>query len=97
MKPYETHQMMQKLAAEAGFGDWYYKWGLGHGIGLDVHESPWLRVGYNEPIRSGMCFTVEPKIWKPGEFYVRCEDVVVVGEDRAKPLTQFHYEPIVLA
>ena len=96
MKPYETHQMMQALAEEAGFGDWYYKWGLGHGIGLDVHEWPWLRAGYNEPIRSGMCFTVEPKIWKPGEFYVRSEDVVLVGEERAESLTQFHYEPNIL-
>ena len=96
MKPYETHQMMQALAEEAGLGDWYYKWGLGHGIGLDVHEWPWLRAGYNEPIRSGMCFTVEPKIWKPGEFYVRSEDVVLVGEERAESLTQFHYEPNIL-
>lgn len=96
MKPYETQQMMQRLVTRAGFGDWYYKWGLGHGIGLDVHEWPWLRVGYDEPIRAGMCFTVEPKIWKPGEFYVRSEDVVVVGGERAESLTQFHYQPNML-
>ena len=97
MRPYETHQMMWGLTEEAGFDEWYYKWGLGHGIGLDVHESPWLREGYEEPIQAGMCFTIEPKIWKPGEFYVRSEDVVVVREDRAEPLTKFHYEPNILS
>ncbi len=45
------------------------------------------------PIRAGMCFTIEPKVWKPGAFYVRCEDVIGVGKDRGTPLTQFHYEP----
>ena len=79
-----------------GFGEHYMYLGLGHSIGLDVHESPWLRPGYDDPIRTNMCFTVEPKIWVPGVFYVRCEDVVVVGADRATPLTRFHYEPNII-
>ena len=79
-----------------GFGEHYMYLGLGHSIGLDVHESPWLRPGYDDPIRANMCFTVEPKIWVPGIFYVRCEDVVVVGADRATPLTRFHYEPNII-
>ncbi len=94
--PYQTQEFMVARTAAEGFGDYYYKWGLGHAIGLDVHEDPWLRVGFTEPIRAGMCFTVEPKIWKPGEFYVRCEDVVVVGKDRATPLTKYHYDPILI-
>ncbi len=84
-----------KVTAD-GFGEWYWYYGLGHAIGLEVHEWPWLREGYTEPVRAGMCFTIEPKVWKPGEFYVRCEDVVVVGRDGATPLTKFHYTPIVV-
>ena len=54
--PYQTQEFMVARTAAEGFGDYYYKWGLGHGIGLDVHEDPWLRVGFTEPIRAGMCF-----------------------------------------
>lgn len=79
-----------------GLGEWYWYLGLGHGIGLEVHEWPWLRPGFDEPIRAGMCFTLEPKVWKPGVFYVRCEDVVVVGKEGATPLTRFHYDPVVI-
>lgn len=85
----------QKVTAD-GFGEHYMVYGLGHAIGLEVHEEPWLRPGYDDPIRTGMCFTVEPKIWKPGVFYVRCEDVVLVGPDSGTPLTKFHYEPTII-
>lgn len=75
-----------------GFGEHYFYSGLGHAIGLEVHEEPWLRPPYNEPIRAGMCFTVEPKVWKPGVFYVRSEDVVLVEAARARPLTRSPYD-----
>jgi Xaa-Pro aminopeptidase len=75
----------------------YMYHGLGHSIGLEVHEEPWLRPPYDEPIKSNMCFTLEPKIWKPGVFYVRCEDVVVVGPGGARSLTHAPYEPAVVA
>ncbi len=82
--------------AAAGFGDYYLYEGLGHAIGLEVHEEPWLRPPYDEPIRTNMCFTLEPKVWKPGAFYVRCEDVVVVGPEGARSLTHAPYEPVVV-
>lgn len=94
--PYQTQKLMVARTAAEGFGDYYYKWGLEHAIGLDVHEDPWLRVDFSEPIRAAICFTVEPKIWKPGEFYVRCEAVVVVAKDRATLSTKHHYDPILV-
>jgi Xaa-Pro aminopeptidase len=69
---------------------------VGHGIGLEVHEAPYLCRGYQEPIKKGMCFTVEPRIWKPYEFCVRTEDVVVVGEERGHRLTNFTYDPQII-
>ncbi len=77
---------MRDHVAARGFGEHYMYEGLGHAIGLEVHEEPWLRPPYDEPIASDMCFTLEPKIWNPGLYYVRCEDVVVVGEG-ARSLT----------
>lgn len=89
--------MASEIMNTAGWGDYYMHMGLGHSIGLDVHENPWHRPAFDEPIRTNMCFTIEPKIWKPGVFYVRCEDVVVVGPERSRPLTMFHYDPIVVS
>lgn len=84
------------LVTADGFGEYYMYYGLGHSIGCDVHESPWIRPESVEPIRKGMCFTLEPKIWKPGVFYVRCEDVVVVGETAGRSLTAYSYDPIII-
>jgi len=94
--PAQVAEHARRRVADDGFGEWYFRYGLGHAIGLEVHEWPWLREGFDEPIRRGMCFTIEPKVWKPGEFYVRCEDVVVVEEEQARSLTRFHYDPIVV-
>jgi Xaa-Pro aminopeptidase len=94
--PAQIADFARDQVAADGFGEWYWHRGLGHAIGLEVHEKPWLRQGYNEPVRAGMCFTLEPKVWKPGEFYVRCEDVVVVGAEAATSLTKFHYDPVVV-
>jgi Xaa-Pro aminopeptidase len=94
--PHQIADFASELVKADGFADHYMYYGLGHAIGLEVHEAPWLKPGYEDPIRSGMCFTVEPKIWKPGVFYVRCEDVVVVGPDGATPLTLSHYEPNII-
>jgi Xaa-Pro aminopeptidase len=94
--PAQVAEHARRRVADDGFAEWYFRYGLGHAIGLEVHEWPWLREGFDEPIRKGMCFTIEPKEWKPGEFYVRCEDVVVVEEERARSLTRFHCDPIVV-
>ena len=88
---------MRDHVAERGFTEYYMYEGLGHAIGLEVHEEPWLKPPYDEPIETNMCFTLEPKIWKPSVFYVRCEDVVVVGPDGARSLTHAPYEPAVVA
>lgn len=97
MTPAQIADFARDRVTVDGFGEYYMYLGLGHAIGLEVHEEPWFRPGSDEPIRAGMCFTVEPKIWVPGVYYVRCEDVVVVGEERGNALTKFHYEPNVIS
>jgi Xaa-Pro aminopeptidase len=57
----------------------------------------WLKPGFDERVRAGMVFTLEPKTWKLGEFYVRCEDMVLVGTERGTALTKFSHEPTLLS
>ena len=67
----------RSLIADAGYGK-YFGHGLGHGIGLQVHEKPWLGVNRDEPLKAGMVVTVEPGIYLPNWGGVRIEDDVLV-------------------
>jgi Xaa-Pro aminopeptidase len=64
----------------AGHGD-HYGHGLGHGVGLEVHEGPNLSPRSKDTLVAGNVVTVEPGIYVPGEFGVRIEDLVVVTDD----------------
>ena len=72
----------------AGYGPDYkfFTHRLGHGIGLDGHEHPYLVRGSKTALMPGMTFSNEPGIYIPGEFGVRCEDVMVIAEDGAAQL-----------
>ena len=70
--------LARQVIADEGYAEWF-RHRLGHGIGLDVHEPPYLDRSDQSVIRKGMCFTVEPSIFIPGRFGARTEDVVVVG------------------
>jgi len=59
---------------------------LGHGVGLDIHEEPYINSRNEEILREGMVFTIEPGIYLPGEFGIRIEDMVVLEEGGARIL-----------
>jgi len=94
--PAKICDFVSDMVTADGFGEYYRYMELGHGIGLAQDEWPCIIPKNDEPIHAGMCLAIEPKVWVPGVFYVRCEDVVAVGKDRATPLTKFHYDPIVI-
>ncbi len=70
--------------------------GLGHSIGLEVHESPCFNTRDETPLKPGMILSVEPGIYLPGKFGVRIEDLVYITEDGFKNLTASPKELIVL-
>jgi len=80
----------RKVITDAGFGpDYkYFTHRLGHGIGMDGHESPYLVRGNRTILKPGMTFSNEPGIYVAGDYGLRCEDVMVIAESgEAKLLT----------
>ncbi|HEU4354413.1 MAG TPA: Xaa-Pro peptidase family protein [Actinomycetota bacterium] len=73
----------------AGFGERFIH-RTGHGIGMDVHEPPYIVAGNATPLRPGMTFSVEPGIYLPGRLGVRIEDIVAVTEDGVE---RFNHAP----
>ena len=89
--------LARQVIVDGGYGDWF-RHRLGHGIGLDVHEPPYLDRGDGSLLRQGMCFTVEPSVFIPGRFGARTEDVVVVGgAEGGRVLTSYRRDLQVIA
>ena len=62
---------------------------MGHQIGIDVHEEPWLHNNQEAVFQPGMVMCIEPKLWLPGEVFMRTEDMVLITENGCESLTVF--------
>jgi Xaa-Pro aminopeptidase len=81
----------REIIEAAGYGE-RFGHGLGHGVGLDVHEAPRLAKTAEGELRAGNVVTIEPGVYLPGEVGVRIEDLVVVTEHEPEVLTCFPKE-----
>lgn len=74
------------LITQKGYGE-YFGHGTGHGIGLEVHERPFISQQCKNTVEEGMVFTIEPGVYLPGLGGARIEDIVAVGKSGAEVLT----------
>ncbi|MFY3741094.1 MAG: Xaa-Pro aminopeptidase/Xaa-Pro dipeptidase [Candidatus Nitrosomirales archaeon] len=79
---------------KAGYGK-YFIHSTGHGIGVEVHEPPWLRMKSDEILQKNMTVTVEPGIYLPNKFGVRIEDSVLVDK-KVRVLNKYTKDLIIL-
>jgi Xaa-Pro aminopeptidase len=83
----EADGIAREVISGAGYGD-YFPHGLGHGVGVRVHESPSMSPRTEAPLAPGHIVTIEPGIYLPGKGGVRIEDVAVIEEDGIRVLTR---------
>lgn len=80
LKCSEVDACARTVIEKAGYGD-YFGHGLGHGVGLFIHEEPRFSPKCHDILKPGTVITVEPGIYLPGEFGVRIEDMILITED----------------
>lgn len=91
----EIDRIARGYIEEQGYGA-FFGHGLGHGVGLDVHEKPVVSPRGEGMAAVGMVFTIEPGIYIPGWGGVRIEDTVIVTEDGCRPITMVPKELMIL-
>lgn len=90
-----VHMIAEQALVRGGFAG-RMPHGLGHGVGLDIHEKPVLNKRNARPLPAGAVVTIEPGIYLPGEFGMRLEDMGVVCGSGFTPLTRAGHEMLVI-
>jgi Xaa-Pro dipeptidase len=91
----DLNMVARRYIEERGYGKGF-RHRLGHSIGRDVHEHPYLMPGYREVLQKNMTFTIEPSIIIDDKMLIRVEDVVAVGDSGGVPLSNYSRDIIVI-
>lgn len=91
----QVDKAARDIIEAAGYGP-YFGHGLGHSLGLNIHESPRAAKTYHREFVRGNIVTIEPGIYLPGKFGVRIEDMLYLGEGGKRNLTNFPKELMIL-
>jgi Xaa-Pro aminopeptidase len=87
----EVDAVAREVIARAGYGE-LFAHGLGHGVGMEIHEQPAMRPESDDVLAADGVVTVEPGIYHPGLGGIRIEDLVIIGEEEPEVLTTFTKE-----
>jgi len=85
MRAKELDKIARDIIEKSGFGEFFIH-STGHGVGLDIHEMPFIHSKSETIIEENMVFTIEPGIYIPNAFGIRIEDIVVMQKDKAQIL-----------
>jgi Xaa-Pro dipeptidase len=95
IKAEEVDAAARKVMENAGYGK-YFTHRTGHGIGLEVHEEPYIVQGNKTMLKPGMTFTIEPGIYFFKKFGVRIEDNIAVSQTKGRMLSRISKELVVI-
>lgn len=91
----DADKAARDVITEAGYGE-YFRHSAGHGVGIEIHEKPFISPKSTATLRSGNVVTDEPGIYIPGKFGVRIEDMALITENGCKNLTKAPKELIII-
>jgi len=91
----EVDLAARMIIEEAGYGLNFIN-RTGHGIGLAVHEEPFIKKGNKIKLKNGMAFSVEPGIYIPGKFGMRVEDIILIENGKGQKLNNYSKEMIII-
>jgi Xaa-Pro dipeptidase len=91
----ELDKKARDIIKSAGYGRYFLN-RTGHGIGVAVHEAPYIKERNRQVLKNGMAFSVEPGIYLPGRFGVRIEDIVLIENGKGEVLNSLEKEMYVI-
>lgn len=86
VKARDVDAAARKVITDAGYGE-YFVHRTGHGLGIDIHEPPYITATSELVLDEGMVFSIEPGIYLPGRFGIRLEEIVILRKDDAEILS----------